>query len=78
MEVIRMSVIRNGHVLKLEDGSYYIEETPFKTSKLEDAQLYFKYFDLMEAQARAKMNTNMESSMQRLSFTITIVSESDS
>lgn len=72
-----MSVIRNGHVLKLEDGSYYIEEAPFNTSKMEDAQLYFKYFDLMEAQARAKMNTNMESSMQRLSFTITIVPESD-
>ncbi|RKN84463.1 hypothetical protein [Paenibacillus ginsengarvi] len=72
-----MSVIRNGHVLKLEDGSYYIEEAPFKTSKMEDAQLYFKYFDLMEAQARAKMNTNMESSMQRVSFTITILPESD-
>ncbi|MEF3304998.1 hypothetical protein [Paenibacillus sp. GYB003] len=72
-----MSKLRHGHVLRLEDGSYFIEEAPHSTRILEDAQLYFKYFDLMEAQARAKQHTGMESVMQRVAFTIAIVDESE-
>jgi hypothetical protein len=37
-EVMLMSKIRNGHVLRLEDGHYYIEEAPFTTPKLDEAE----------------------------------------
>ncbi|GAA3406003.1 hypothetical protein ACFFNY_25865 [Paenibacillus hodogayensis] len=70
-----MSRIRNGHVLKLADGSFFIEEAPYRTEVLEEAEIYYKYFDLMEAQGRANMRTGLESTMQRVSFTITLVSE---
>lgn len=70
-----MAKVRKGHALQLEDGSFYIEEAPYTTAKIEDAEIYFKYFDLLEAQARAKRNTQQEATMFRVAFTIAIVPE---
>lgn len=70
-----MSKKRNGHVLKLEDGSFFIEEAPYSTASLDEAEIYFKYFDLLEAQARAKRNTGMEAAMFRITFVITLLPE---
>jgi hypothetical protein len=66
---------RNGHVLKFEDGYYFIEDAPFKAPYLEDADIYTKYFDLLEAQARAKRNTQMDAEMVRISFRIAEAAE---
>jgi hypothetical protein len=70
-----MSKQRNGHVLKLSDGSYFIEEAPYKTDKLDEAEIYFKYFDLIEAQARAQRNTGLDAQMQRITFIITLLTK---
>ncbi|GGG13460.1 hypothetical protein [Paenibacillus abyssi] len=68
-----MAKIRTGHVLKFEDGTYYIEESPFITPNLEDAELYFKYFDIMEAQQRADRNTQRNTEMLRIEFQVTYI-----
>lgn len=66
---------KNGHVLKFEDGRYFIEQEPFTTVHLDEAEIYYKYFDLMEAQARALRNTGNEARMVKVSFSITDISE---
>lgn len=65
---------RTGHVLQFEDGSYVLEQEPFCTPLLDEAEIYFKYFDLMEAQARATRNTGREAKMVKVFFTITDIS----
>lgn len=70
-----MAKTRTAHVLKLANGHYYMEEAPYATASIDEAEIYFKYFDLLEAQARAKRNTQLEANMQRISFTITIISD---
>jgi hypothetical protein len=66
---------KNGHVLKFEDGTYFIEQEPFTTVHLDEAEIYYKYFDLMEAQARALRNTEHEARMVKVTFSITDISE---
>lgn len=70
-----MAKIRTGHVLQLADGDYFIEEAPYRTAVLEDAEIYYKYFDLTEAQARAKMRTGLDTTFRRVTFAITLLNE---
>lgn len=70
-----MPRVRNGHVLKYEDGQYFIEAAPFITAKLDEAELYFKYFDLMEAQARALQATGKTVHITAVGFTIRDIDE---
>ncbi|MFD0620777.1 MULTISPECIES: hypothetical protein [Paenibacillus] len=65
-----MSNKKTGHVLKFEDGQYYIEVEPYVTPNLDEAEIYFKYFDLMEAQARALRLTGHPVQMTKISFRI--------
>jgi hypothetical protein len=75
MEAIPMSKIRTAHVLQLRDGTYYIEEPPYAAARIDEAEIYFKYFDLLEAQARAKRNTQLDTDIVRISFRIEIADE---
>ncbi|UHA74991.1 hypothetical protein [Paenibacillus sp. 481] len=70
-----MSKQRTGHVLKFEDGRYYVEEQPYYTAKLDEAKIYNKYFDLMEAQAAALRLTGSPVSMVAVSFRICDIAE---
>ncbi|CAM4460353.1 hypothetical protein [Paenibacillus tarimensis] len=65
-----MARIRKGHVLRFNDGCFYIEEAPHKVSQLEDAEVYFKYFDLLEAQERVRRHTGESAEIAAVTFTI--------
>lgn len=66
-----MPRIRKSHVLRYDDGQFFIEAAPFVTANLDEAELYFKYFDLMEAQTRALQATGKSVQITAVRFTIT-------
>ncbi|MBD8499337.1 hypothetical protein [Paenibacillus arenosi] len=70
-----MSIERNGHVLKYEDGRYYIEEAPYATEKLDEAKIYTKYFDLVEAQGAALRHTGETVKITAVSFYVCNIAE---
>ncbi|PZD97401.1 hypothetical protein DNH61_03375 [Paenibacillus sambharensis] len=65
-----MSRVRKGYVLRYADGCFFIEEAPYKVSQLGDAEVYFKYFDLLEAQERVKRQTGESAEIAAVTFTI--------
>lgn len=71
-----MSRTKTAHVLKFADGRYFIEEAPYSTPQLEGAEIYYKYFDLLEAQARALRHTEENATIVRITFTVADIAES--
>lgn len=70
-----MSRTKTAFVLKFADGRYFIEENPFAVLQLEEAEIYYKYFDLLEAQARALRHTGENPVIVRITFTVADIAE---
>ncbi|MFK7691972.1 hypothetical protein [Paenibacillus sp. HJGM_3] len=67
---------KTAHVLKFADARYFIEEAPFAVASLEEAEIYYKYFDLLEAQQRAVRHTGENPAIMRITFTVADIAES--